>query len=162
MLWDKITKTTLINWCVFVLSVSAVNIYRAQRKHIDYSIVVHCYTWLLLQNYMPSVQALISPWEPARRLATPVNNVWIASYCLLNTILNHEFNPNCYDWYIRMRALQKQSGTTRTTWKSASPHRRFDAEIDTITSSHYKDKLYRVWFLRRYTSYPMQRKHSLI
>jgi hypothetical protein len=35
-----------------------------------------------------------------------------------------------------MRALQKQAGTTRTIWKSGTPYRRFDAEIDTITSFH--------------------------
>ena len=36
----------------------------------------------------------------------------------------------------KMRALQKQSDTPRTTSKSEPPHHRFVAEIETITTFH--------------------------
>jgi hypothetical protein len=48
---------------------------------------------------------------------------------------------------LQRERCKNQFGITRTTWKSGVLHRRFHAEIDTITSFHmYKHKLYPVSF----------------
>jgi hypothetical protein len=132
--------------------------------HEDLKLCLHCIGFSFIRETLwPSFRpALLCLCLFLYVLQTSFERALEQVFCMLDDILNHELNPKLLRlvFLLQWQRCKNISGTTHTTWKSGAPHRRFDAEIDTIILFHIYSQTISSMVLRRYASYPIKCKHK--